>query len=376
MYLPGLTTIATDLGTDAGAVGQTLSIFFLGLAFGQAFYGPLSDRFGRKIPLLVGCLIYTIASIGCALAPTIEWLTAFRLLQSLGGCAGMVLSRSVVRDYFEQRDAARMFSWLMLVMGIAPITAPLIGGVLLDAFGWRAIFWALALFGVICVLLVSFLLAESLPAERRTNDGIGQALRTYLHILGDRQFMGYALTGGFVSAAMFSYITGSPFVVMEIYGLSAQQFSLMFGANAFGLILASQANRWLLERLSGEAIVAFILATTASSSVLLLTVVLTGWGGIAALLIALFGCIISVGLVGPNTTAAAMANHSRTAGSASALLGTLQFGLGSLAGTLVGALHDQTARPMAGVIMLCAFAALASYHLLIPRRQTSLAESA
>jgi DHA1 family bicyclomycin/chloramphenicol resistance-like MFS transporter len=264
----------------------------------------------------------------------------------------------------------------MLVMGIAPITAPLIGGVLLDAFGWRAIFWALALFGVICVLLVSFLLAESLPTERRTNAGISKALRTYLHILGDRQFMGYALTGGFVSAAMFSYITGSPFVVMEIYGLSAQQFSLMFGANAFGLILASQANRWLLERLSGEAIVAFILATTASSSVLLLTVVLTGWGGIAALLIALFGCIISVGLVGPNTTAAAMANHSRTAGSASALLGTLQFGLGSLAGSLLGVLHDQTARPMAEMIMLCAFAALASYHLLIPHRQTSLAESA
>lgn len=364
MYLPGLPGIARELGADAGAVGLTLSLFFVGLAVGQAFYGPLSDRLGRRGPLLVGCTLYSLASAGCALAPSIGSLIGLRFVQALGGCAGMVIARSVVRDCFDERDSARMFSWLILVMGLAPITAPLIGGQLLAAFGWRVIFWILAGFGLLCLMMVLFLLPETLPVERRARTGLGRAVQIYGQLLADRRFMGYALTGGFVSASMFAYISGSPFVVIELYGVAPQHFGWIFGTNALGLISASQINRRLLAHYSGERIVATTLAVTAGSGALLALAGLSGFGGLAGLLIPLFVCIVSVGLVGPNTAAAALAPYGQAAGSASALLGTLQFALGACAGALVGLLNNGTALPMAGVIALCAIGALVVFQTL------------
>jgi MFS transporter, DHA1 family, multidrug resistance protein len=373
MYLPSLPTLAQDFRADTAAAQLTLSIFFVGLACGQTLYGPLADRYGRRLPLLVGCGLYAVASIACALATSIESLVVLRLVQALGGCAGMVLSRSVVRDLFEERESARMLSFLMLVMGVAPITAPLIGGQLLLLFGWRAIFWLLGGFGLLCLALVAFGLPESLPAERRNRAGVAQALGVYGRLLADRRYLGYALAGGFVSAGMFAYISGSPFVVIELYGVSPQQYGWIFGTNALGIITASQLNRWLLARHQGDAILFVTLSVAAAASVALALVAASGAGGLAGLLVPLFFCIASVGLVGPNTTAAAMAPYGRMAGSASALLGTLQFVVGAAAGMIVGALYNGTALPMAATIAGCCLAALACFRLLAARPRPLLA---
>jgi MFS transporter, DHA1 family, multidrug resistance protein len=378
MYLPSLPTLAQEFRTDTAAAQLTLSIFFIGLAFGQALYGPIADRYGRKRPLLFGCALYMLASIACVLAPSIESLVALRLAQALGGCAGMVISRSVVRDLFDAHESARVYSFLMLVMGIAPITAPLLGGQLLALFGWRAIFWLLGGFGLTCLLMVAFGLPESLPAERRNRAGIGRSLGVYLQLLADRRFVGYALAGGFLSAGMFAYISGSPFVVIELYGVSPQQYGWIFGTNALGLIIASQLNRWLLARYRGDTILFATLATAAAASVVLVLVAALGLGGLAGLLLPLFVCIASVGLVGPNTAAAAMAPYGRSAGRAPARLGTLQFVVGALSGIVVGALYNGTALPMAGTIAACCMAALVVFQALArpPQRRVAAVPSA
>lgn len=361
MYLPGLPAIARDLGAAPALIQLTLSLFFVGLAVGQALYGPLSDRYGRRRPLLFGCALYAVASAACALAPTALALVAARLVQALGGAAGMVIARSVVRDRCDAHEAARVFSLLMLIMGLAPITAPLIGGQLLAFVGWRAIFWVLCGFGLLCLLTVALALPESLPAERRSGAGVGAALRTYGRLLSDRQLLGYALAGGCASAAMFAYIAGSPFVIIELYGITPQQYGWIFGANALGLILASQLNRRLLDAFAGAAIVRVTLLVSVGAAGLLVMAAATGAGGLAALLIPLFVCVASGGLVGPNTTAAALAPHGKAAGSASALLGALSFLIGTAATALVAALQNGTALPMAGVMAGCILAALLSY---------------
>jgi MFS transporter, DHA1 family, multidrug resistance protein len=378
MYLPSLPTLAQEFRTDTAAAQLTLSIFFIGLAFGQALYGPIADRFGRKRPLLVGCALYMLASITCVLAPSIEALVVLRLLQALGGCAGMVISRSVVRDLFDEHESARIYSFLMLVMGIAPITAPLLGGQLLAWFGWRSIFWLLGGFGLLCLLMVAFGLPESLPVERRHRAGVRQALGVYVQLLADRRFVGYALAGGFLMAGMFAYISGSPFVVIELYGVSPQQYGWIFGANALGLIIASQLNRWLLARYRGDAILFATLAVAAAASAVLALVAAFGLGGLVGLLLPLFICIASVGLVGPNTAAAAMAPYGRMAGSASALLGTLQFVVGAVSGIVVGVLYNGTALPMAGTIAACCVVALVIFQVLAiqPQRRMIAAVNA
>lgn len=367
MYLPGLPAIGREFGADTAAAQFSLSAFLIGLAFGQAFYGPIADRVGRRMPLLFGCVLYAVASLGCVFAPTIGSLIGLRFAQALGGCAGMVIARSVVRDLFDARESARMYSFLMLVMGLAPITAPLIGGQLLVFFGWRSIFAVLAAFGLICVALVLFGLPETLPRERRSTAGLGQVFRAYGSLLADRQFVGFALAGGFISAAMFVYIAGSPFVLIDLYGVAPEQYGWIFGANALGLIVASQINRRLLLRSSGETIMRTAIGTIVGSAVLLVLAAATGFGGLFGLLPPLFVCIAGYGLVAPNATAAAMAPYGRMAGSASALLGTLQFSVGALAGVLVGVLHNGTAVPMAAMIAVCALAALLAFQMMAMR---------
>lgn len=353
MYLPGLPSIAQEFGTETAAAQQTLSIFFVGLALGQVLYGPLADRLGRRQPLLFGCAMYALASVGCALTTSIPSLMALRFLQALGGSAGVVIGRSVVRDLFDPRESARMFSFLVLVMGIAPITAPLIGGQLLVAFGWRAIFLTLGVFGLLCLAMVWFWLEESLPVERRVREGMGAAVRTYGRLLVDGRFMGFALAGGLASAAMFAYISGSPFVFIELNGVPPQFFGFLFGMNALGLIAASQLNRVLLERYTSLQLLTVALAVTAGSALLLLAITAAGLGGFVGMLVLLFVCIASTGMVGPNATALAMAPYGRQAGSASAVLGATQFMAGALAGALVGILANGTALPMVGTIALC-----------------------
>lgn len=367
MYLPGLPTIAREFGVETSVAQQTISAFFIGLAVGQLIFGPLADRLGRRLPLLFGCALYALACLGCFLAPSLNALIALRLVMALGACAGMVISRSIVRDLFDQRESARMYSMLVLVMGLAPVLAPLIGGQLLLYWGWRAIFLVLSAFGVLCLVMVYFGLPESLPAERRTRHGFGAILRSYGELLRDGRYMGYAISGGLASAAMLAYISGSSFVFIELNGVPPERYGLLFGLNALGLIGASQLNRWLLLRYTSSQILLAALSVTAGTSLLLAAAAATGIGGFVGLLVLLFFCIASTGLVGPNATAGAMAPYARRAGSASALLGAIQFGFGATAAALIGLFFNGTALPMAATIALCGVGAMLAYQFLVTR---------
>jgi len=363
MYLPSFAAISRDLEASQAQVQFTLAVFFGGLGLGQAFYGPISDRYGRRRPLCFGVTLFVLAGAACALARSIEGLVAWRFVQSIGGCAGIVIARAVVRDRFDERESARVFSLLMLVMGLAPILAPLIGGQILVLFGWRAIFWTLAGFGLACLTAVVLVLGESLPSERRTAGGLSDALRVYARLLSDRAFMRFNLSGALAIAGMFAYIFGSPFVFMQIHGVRPDRYGWLFGLNALGLIGASQLNRLALGRVAGAGILSRALYVTAAAGVALLIAAWTGAGGLPALLLPLFVYIASLGFVLPNVTAAALAPQGRNAGSASAMLGTVQFGAGAVVGMLLGALGDGTAVPMAALVAACGLSSLAVYRL-------------
>ncbi len=363
MYLPALPTIARELGSTAAYVQVSLAVYFIGIAVGQAFYGPLSDRTGRKPALYFGLTVFAASSVGCALTSRVETLIFFRLLQALGGCAPLVVPRAVVRDYFEERGAVQMLSMLMLVMGLAPILAPLVGGQLLVNFGWRSVFWVLTAYAAIWLLLVALFLPESLPAERRRREPIGAVLKIYGRLLRDRRYLGYVVSGALIFSGLLAYIAGSPFVFIEVFHVAPERFGLFFGTNAFGIIAASQLNRWLANRVDAVRIVRVVLFIAMTAGAVLLLNALTGFGGFVGILIPLFCFIACHGFVMPNTTALAMSPHGQIAGSASALLGTLQFVLGATAGALVGALGNGTAVPFAAVIAACGTAAFAVYHL-------------
>lgn len=364
MYLPALPAIAGDLNTSAASVQVSLAVYFIGIAVGQAFYGPLSDRWGRKPVLYFGLAVFVASSAGCALAPDVRTLIAFRFLQALGGCAPLVIPRAVVRDYFDQRGSVRMLSVLMLVMGLAPILAPLIGGQLLVNFGWRSVFWVLAGYGTIWLAIVIPFLGESLPVDRRRRQRLGAVLAVYGRLMRDRAYIGYVVSGGLIFSGLLAYIAGSPFVFIELFDVAPERYGLFFGINAIGIIGASQINRWLANRYDARRIVSAVLPVAMSAGAVLLFDAYSGFGGFAGILVPLFFFIACHGFVMPNTTALAMAPHGSVAGSASALLGTLQFVLGATAGTLVGVLGNGTAVPLAAVIAGCGAAAFATYQTL------------
>lgn len=352
MYLPALPLIGQQLSATPSAVQLTLASFMAGMGVGQLVYGPLSDRLGRLWPLLVGVALYTIASLGCALATNVEQLIALRFVEAVGAASGPVIARAVVRDRYAGREVARVLSILMLVMGAAPILAPLAGGVLLDGYGWRAIFLVLAAIGALAFVLSCFAVPHrpSAPAAP-----LGANLRA---LIADRQFLFASLAGGFPQAAMFAYISGAPFVFMQRHAFTPREFALLFGANAAGLIACSQYNRALLgrvppARISFAATCAFVLASLALG--------VAAWLPDApafALALPLFACIALVGLINPNATAIAFEHHAPRAGVASSLLGALQFGLAAVSSTLTGLCNDGTARPMALVIAVCALGSL------------------
>ena len=365
MYLPGLPAIAADFGAETSAVQFTLASFFIGLALGQAIHGPLADRYGRKPPLYAGLALYVIASIGCALAPDLIALIVLRFLQAVGGCAGIVIARAIVRDCCDAHTSARVFSLMMLIMGLAPILAPFLGGWILWLAGWRAIFVVLALFGLGCLIAVWLHLRETRPANTVASASIGAALRVYGELLHDRHFVGYVLAGSLAHAGMFAYITGSPHVFIEVHGVSAQNFGWLFGLNALGLIASSQVNRHLLARHSADAILRRANRSTAVLGLGLLAIVAGGWEGLPMLLLPLLGYSISLGFTAPNAMANALAHQGTRAGSASALLGALQFGIATLASTLVGLLGHGSAVPMAAVIAGCGLLAYGAHRWLV-----------
>ncbi|MEB3198656.1 MAG: Bcr/CflA family multidrug efflux MFS transporter [Candidatus Sericytochromatia bacterium] len=363
MYLPAFPALAQDLQATPGQVPYTLSAFFLGLALGQLLHGPLADRLGRKPPLLLGILLYVLASLGCAMAPGIEALTAWRFLQAVGGCAGMVVARAVVRDLCEPTAAARIFSWMMLVMGLAPILAPLGGGWLLELADWRAIFWFLAAFGLACLVAVTALLPETLPPAGRVPLSPGGVARVYGRLLQHRRFMAFALAGTCCSAGMFAYIAGSPHVFITLYGVPANQYGLYFGANAVGLIALSQLNRGLVTRYGVEAVLGAGITGAALLGLVLWGCAWTGLGGFWGLLVPLFGYVAMMGLISPNGMALALGSQRSHHGQASALLGTVQFTLATGSGLLVGALPHHSARPMTTLMALFGLAGLTAFTL-------------
>ena len=364
MYLPALPAVTDSLTAPAATVQLTLTACLLGMALGQLVVGPMSDKRGRRRPLLAGMIVYVVATAICALAPTAELLIGFRLLQGLAGAAGIVIARAVVRDLYDGVEMARFFSTLMLISGVAPIIAPLIGGQVLRITDWRGIFVVLTAIGIVLTLVVAKWLHETLPPERRHSGGVGEALRTMRGLLADRVFAGYMLTGGLAFAALFAYISASPFVVQEIYGASPQTFSLLFGVNSIGLIAVGQINgKVLVGRVSLDKVLGFALVviTLAAVALLLMTSGVFGKVGLFPVAAGLFVLMSAMGMAMPNTNAQALMRTPHAAGSASALIGTASFLIGAVASPLVGIAGEATAVPMAVVQLVCALAALGCF---------------
>ncbi|MFE7414942.1 Bcr/CflA family multidrug efflux MFS transporter [Streptomyces laurentii] len=367
MYLPALPEVTEVLRAPAATVQLTLTACLAGMAAGQLVVGPMSDKWGRRRPLLVGMVLYVLATAVCAFAPTVELLIGFRLLQGLAGAAGIVIARAVVRDLYDGVEMARFFSTLMLVSGAAPIVAPLIGGQILRITDWRGVFHVLAVVGLLLTLAVWRFLGETLPPGRRHTGGVGEALRTMRGLLADRVFTGYTLAGGLAFAVLFSYISASPFVVQEIYGASPQTFSLLFGVNSVGLVAVGQINgKLLVGRVSLDKVLGIGLAVIlcAALALLVLTSGVFGDPGLVPIAAGLFVMMSAMGLAMPNTNALALMRTPHAAGSASALLGTVSFLIGAVASPLVGIAGEDTAVPMAVVQVACALGALACFLLL------------
>ena len=352
MYLPAFPAMAEDLGVSSEQIQLSLSVYFIGLASGQLVYGPLADRFGRRKPLLFGIGLFCVASLACALAPTLEWLLAARFAQALGGCAGMVVNRAVVRDLCEPIDAAKAFSQLMLIMGVAPILAPLAGTALLGLAGWASIFWFLTVFAGLFALAVYFFLPETLPPHMAPPP-LRSAFGRYIGLLREPLFMFHALTGGVAMAGMFAYISGSPYVFLELYKVPVEQYAWLFGSIAACFILSAQLNSRLLRRWSQLAL---IRGTTFIYMLATVTLLLVAWLQVESLWLFLPPLVLSVAIISqvlPNASACALAGHGHQAGIASALMGTMQFAIAGITSAAVGMLHDNTAVPMAGVMAVC-----------------------
>lgn len=358
MYLPGFDAIAASLDTTVAHIQLSLTSFFIGIASGQIVYGPLLDRFGRKVPLIVGLAIYIAASISCALTNSADHLIAYRFVQALGSCGGMVASRAMVRDFFGPTESAKVFSMLMLVIGISPILAPTVGSFVMAHWDWHGIFVVLALITAGILAAVIFFLPES----KGPNPGLSllprPITRSYWQVFRNRQFITYAFAGGLASSGLYAYLAGSPYVMITLYGLDESQYGLVFALIASALITASQLNRYLLTKYSSEKISKIALMAQSCIGLLLVGLCLTGYINLYVMIALIFLFLGSQGFVFPNTSALALAPFSKLAGSASALLGSLQMTCGALSSGLVSYLHNGTTIPMAAVMAGCASLAM------------------
>jgi DHA1 family bicyclomycin/chloramphenicol resistance-like MFS transporter len=364
LYLPALPQLADDLNASASAAQLSITACLVGLAFGQLIAGPLSDRLGRRRPLIAGLVAFLLASVACALAPSVAILVLLRLIQGLAGAAGIVISRAIARDLYSGRALMIFFSRLLLVAGLAPVIAPILGGQLSRIMTWRGIFGVLAGFGAVLLLAGLFGLRETLPPERRIVGGFGRTLQGYNTLLHDRFFVGCALSSGLAGASMFAYIAGSTFVLQRIYGMSPQGFSLVFGCISLGLVAAAQGGArlalvWPLTRVLGLGLTINLLGATA-----LLMTVISGLP-LAALIGALVIMVCAVGLIFPTANALAMADYPDLAGTASSLQGLSQFVFGAVAAPLVGIAGDQTALPLGIVTTSVSVCAMTSFAVLV-----------
>ncbi len=352
MYLPAFPAIEASLHEAAGSAQLSLATWFAGLAVGQITQGTLSDRFGRRGPLIVSTALYTMTCIACALSPSILWLSGFRFLSAVAASAGMVIPRAVVRDLADGHQAAVLMSRLMLVMGAAPILAPTIGGAVLAFANWRWIFWILTAYGAACFTLVVTMLPDTLPADRRMRLTPGEQFGRYAHILRDRSFLTHAGLAGCGTFAFFAYLAGSSPVFIDGFGWTPSEFGLLFGACAMGLIAASQINARILHRVGAARILTIVARIDLIAMAALAALAFAGVHRLAAVIPPLLVFVSCQGFVNPNATVGALSRHAGHAGSASALMGMGQFLLGAVSGLLVGLLTDGTARGMAALMLV------------------------
>lgn len=362
MYLPAFPSIANGLNTTISHVAFSLTSYFIGISVGQLFYGPITDKYGRKKPLLIGLALFFVASVGCALSPNIDWLIAMRVIMALGGCVGMVVSRAVVRDVFPVSETAKIFSTLMLIVGVAPILAPTVGSWLLTVSTWRTIFYVLAGFGLLLIVAVYLFLPESGSFNRKVPLRAKTILKDYKRVLAERTFLYFAIASSIALGGMFAYISGSSFVFMNYFGLTEANFGLVFSVNAIGFILGSQVNRLLLNKYSSLQIITVSSYILIGVSILMLTVYLLEIMTLVALISLLFTFLFCLGLLVPNATAMALAPFSKNAGSASALLGFIQMVCGASLSALVGAMHNDTILPMLSGM---AFAGIGAFVIIV-----------
>ena len=359
MYLPGFPAIESEFGVRG--VETTMAAYLVGIAVSQLFYGPISDRFGRKPPLYFGFVLYALGAAGCALATSMPALTLMRVVQALGGSSGFVIGRAIVRDRCEPHEAARAFSLLMMIVALGPVLAPVAGGVVVTHFGWRATFVFQAVLGVMLLAATHFLLRESRPESVATPLNLANVLRTYVRLGKDRALIGYSLVGGFGMGALFSYVTGAPTVLTERYGLSPQEFGALIGLNGFAFMAASRLNMIALRTLGPREVLArYVWSPVLIGAVLFAVTWL--WSAPLWLVIALqLTFFVMVGRVTPNVAALALSPHGKEAGAASALMGALQSALGMSSGFAVATFNDGTVSTLAAIMTVGAGLGLASY---------------
>lgn len=369
MYLPSLPIVADDLHTTASLAQLSLTFCLLGLALGQLFFGPLSDVRGRRQPLVLTLIIYSVSSVLCAFSPNVWILVSLRFIQGLTGAAGIVIARATARDLYSGKDLTKFVSLLALVNGVAPILAPISGGVILQFTSWKVVFIILGIIGLVMFLAVLLFLPETLPKERRSEGGMLATLKTFRNLVKDRLFMGFALTQAFITTSMFAYIAGSPFVLQNLYKVTPQQFSMLFALNGLGIIIAAQITGRLASTISEVKLLLSGIVVAAIGSALLLVVTFFHLP-LLAMAIALFLVVSSVGIVSTTAFSLAMQSQGKSAGSASALLGLLPFIGGAIVSPLVGIAGEQSAVPMAIIIAIFSIGALILYTLLIQKNNT------
>ena len=346
MYLPAFPSIAKGLGTNISHVAFSLTSYFLGISFGQLFYGPITDKYGRKKPLLFGLAVFFLSAIGCALSPTIDWLIYMRVIMALGGCVGMVVSRAVVRDVFPVSETAKIFSTLMLITGVAPIIAPTVGSWILTVSTWRTIFYVLGGFSLVLIISVYLYLPESASINKSLKLNPKGIFKDYKNVFTERSFLYFALASSIGMGGMFAYISGASFVFMNYFELSESTFGFVFSANAIGFIAGSQLNRLLLNKYTSLQIITFASIILVSVSFAMLITYSLGIVTLPVLVGLLITFLFSLGLLVPNSTAMALAPFKKSAGSASALIGFIQMLVGASISAAVSALHNDTILPM------------------------------
>ncbi len=364
MYLPSLPTLATYFSTSVSKAQLTLSGFTIGFAICQLIYGPLSDRLGRKWVLVSGVTLYVVTSALCALTTNIDNLIVLRFFQAVGGGAGVVLTRAIVRDLYSKEEGARALSLLLLAPSLAALVGPFIGGYLLLWTSWASIFWLLAVLGVFILVLCIFKLPETLPMEKRQSSSITNLFRECVSILRHRQSLGYMMCGAFSFAGMFAQLSGTPFVYIEIFGVSPENFGFLFACNVIGLMIGSYLNSRLVTRYGIRRMLVAGTSMALLGGLLLAFLTTAEIGGLAGIVIAIVIYMFPHNVTNANATAAALEKFPHIAGTASALIGATRFGMGALIGALVGILHDGTPVPMAVVIAGCGLASAASFWLL------------